>query len=100
MKKRIITLPALALVLAVFSAFAFKPTSTGNSNKLPSYYWFNTSNVYHDLQTKADEQNITNCKVTAVLCENAYNQNQLVNPNDPSQGVKTGQMPVDHISKP
>lgn len=94
-----ITLPALALVLATFSAFAFTSTSH-RSSKLPSYYWFNTSTVYHDLKTKADEQNITNCKVAANLCENGYNQNQLVNPSDPSQGVKAGQMPAVQIFKP
>ena len=97
--KKFIGLFAIAMAVMA-SSFTIK--GKDNSRKFDvSYYWFSPSFVYHDLKTTAAEMVITSCnKVDLTLCENAYNASQLINPGNPSQGVKPGQTPQDTIKKP
>ncbi len=97
MKKRLSWLPVVALIFGVSSAFTSKIINTENKGKADSYYWFNTSSTYQDLKTIAGEKSRTGCTGSLLTCENGYTQDQLVNPADPSQGVKTGQMPAVQI---
>ncbi len=103
MLKRKFMLPILAVIVGI-AASAF--TSTGNSyntdSQAPSYYWFDPGvTTYHDQNTVLNEQDITGCKQTEQLCENGYTQDQLNDPNDPSQGVRSDQInsPASQIFK-
>jgi hypothetical protein len=88
----------LAIILAI-GALAFSNAQKNSDRKAISYYWFNLSSpaVYQDLTTVASEQSRTGCDGTSPLCENGYNQSQLVDPGDPSKGVKSGQTPAMQI---
>ena len=91
-------LPILAVIAGVAaSAFTAANSSYNANSRDASYYWFNTSGAYQDLNTTTNEKDITGCQETSSLCESGYSQDQLVNPNDPSQGVKQGQTPKDQI---
>jgi len=97
MKRKLSWLPVIALLFGALSAFTFKTPATVSKSKLTSYYWFNTSGVYHDKKTMPDEQGITGCDKTVTLCENGYVQSQLADPNNPSAGVKPGELPGSQI---
>ncbi len=91
-------LPILAVIVGVAASAFTVSTKTNNlSGKDPSFYWFNTSNIYQDLNTTAGEKNVTGCTGSTTLCENGYISSQLINPSDPSQGVKSGQTPASVI---
>lgn len=110
MRKINFSLTALAFLLAVAGAFAFKPASLAPSAS-PAYeeslYWYNTANTYVDQNIKGDqftpgsEVAITGCHYSNSICEKGYRQDQLNNPSDPSQGVKTTQLnsPAETIFK-
>lgn len=86
-------LPILAVIVGVAaSAFTTDRSSYNTNSKAPSYYWFNTSNVYQDLNTHDNEATLTGCTGTSPICERGYTQSQLNNPNNPSQGVKSSQI--------
>ena len=97
MKRKLSWLPIVALLFGSLSAFTFKTTSNESKSRLTNYYWFNTSGVFHDKKTMPDEQGITGCSLTNTLCENGYIQSQLVDPNNPSSGVKPGELPSSQI---
>lgn len=91
-------LPILAVIVGVAASAFTVSTKTNNlSGKDPSFYWFNTSKAYQDLNTTVGEQNATGCDGTVTLCENGYTSNQLIDPSDPSLGVKSGQTPASRI---
>jgi hypothetical protein len=94
-------LPVLAVIAGVAaSAFTVANTSYNANSKDLSYYWFNPSNTtYHDLNTVSNEESITGCiQQMTPICENGFTQTQLNNPNDPSQGVKSGATPATQIN--
>jgi len=96
MKKIKLSLVMIAVVLGSIGAVATKASahkSSGGTN----YYWFNTSGVYQDENTPSAEQTRTGCTGSSTTCENGYIQSQLVNPNDPSDGVKSGETAMDQI---
>lgn len=103
MFKRKLMLPILAAIAGVAaSAFTTDNNSYNANSKATSYYWFDPSvTTYHDQNTKLNEQNITGCDQNEQLCEKGYTQDQLNNPNDPSQGVKSDQInsPASQIFK-
>lgn len=93
-------LPILAVIVGVAaSAFTTSKNSYHINSKDPSYYWFNPSNTtYHDLNTITSEEGITGCgEQPTPVCENGFTQAQLNNPNNPSQGVKSGEQPTTQI---
>lgn len=98
MKKKLSVAPLFALLLGSLCAFTFKTTPLKESRtRLTSYYWFNPSSIYKGYQTVPNEQSISGCNGTTVLCEGGYLQSQLVNPANPSQGVKPGETPAVQI---
>jgi hypothetical protein len=104
MLKKSMMLPVLAVIVgAAASAFTVVNTNSQSQGNDPSYYWFDPSaQVYHDQATVADEISITGCTSTAPQpCENGYTQDQLNNPNNPSQGVKADQQgsPAEQLRK-
>lgn len=97
MKRSISRLAFLALAAGIIGAFAFTPVNHPSNLRLPQYYWFNTSMAYQDLKSVPDEQSRTGCSGSAALCEKGYDQSQLINPANPAQGVKSGQIPAANI---
>lgn len=97
MKRKLSLLPIIALIFGSLSAFTTATAHKENNARLTSYYWFNTSGVYHDKKTMPDEQSITGCNSSNSLCENGYDKTQLVDPNNPSSGVKPGELPSSQI---
>lgn len=95
-----IMLPILAAMVGVAaSAFTAANSSYHANSKDPSYYWFDPSNTtYNDLNTVSGEESITGCQTpVAPDCEHGFTQSQLNDPNDPTQGVKTGEQPTEKI---
>lgn len=101
MLKYKLMLPILAVIAGVAaSAFTTARSSYNANSKDSSYYWFDPNNsTYVDLNTISGEESNTGCisPVTTQDCEHGFTQNQLVNPNDPSQGVKSGEQPAQKI---
>lgn len=97
MKRKLSWLSIIALMFGTFSAFTPVAVHHESKARLTSYYWFNTSGVYHDKKTMPDEQSITGCNSSNSLCENGYDKTQLVDPNNPSAGVKPGELPPSQI---
>lgn len=101
MKTLKLNLVLLAVVAGAIGAFAFKPAHKTTAGV--SYYWYTTMNgtgsSYVEQNTIGDEQTASGCQQTAVFCEAGFSSTQLVNPADPTQGVKSGQTEsaeIDH----
>ncbi|TAM95923.1 MAG: hypothetical protein EPN39_14220 [Chitinophagaceae bacterium] len=93
-------LPILAVIAGVAaSAFTTANSSYKTNSNAAAYYWFDPSNLtYNDLNTVSGEESITGCQSSVTSdCEHGFTQDQLVNPNDPSQGVKSGAQPAAKI---
>ena len=94
MKKAKLALPFMALAIAVaLSAFTAPPEPKQSSTTM--LHWFTDPNVGSSFQgsnTKADEEAATLCDSNKELCEIGYTSQQLVDPDDPSQGVDPAQI--------
>lgn len=92
MKKITQGLSLFALLIAITAAFAFKPAET-KSSAGTVYHWFDPTGVgYLGDNTIDDEKMESDCFEDGNGCENAYLSSQLIDPNDPSQGVKESEL--------
>ena len=90
-KSRISVMALLVMLFAAGSAFKAKTDMDARSAKEVSYYWFKTgtTTTYQGFRTQSSEQPMSGCSGTGHDCEKGYDQNQLINPAQPSQGVKS-----------
>lgn len=100
------TLSVFTLVAGLGFVLAFAPKENGPD--LPAetdlasstLYWFTPDlGSYMGQNTIVDEQNETGCTGGGDLCEKGFRVDQLVNPSNPSQGVKSGQTPQATIRR-
>ncbi len=93
-KNRISAMALLAILFAVGSAFTAKVSAENKSAKQTTpYYWFKVSTgLYQRNTTQSLEQPMSGCSGTGNDCERGYEQGQLNNPSDPSQGVQSSQV--------
>ena len=101
-KNRFSRIALMAILFAVTGAFATKMNVASASVKQTSLYWFTGMGAtYHTQNSKAAEETLTGCKYTLAECERGYTSSQLINPAQPSQGVKAAQKdsPQDYVRK-
>lgn len=92
MKKIRINLMMVAAIVGVMGAVVTK-VQTVKASGDTAYYWFDeTSGDYQDLRIHSAEVSATGCNSTGPLCARGYNQDQLNDPNDPTEGVKENQI--------
>ncbi len=89
MKKIKVSLAAVAFVLGIAGAFAFKPVETSSGNNQP-LFWFNedgTAYQHSGLMTIDQRQPVSGCSGSQQDCERGYLPEQLIDSEDPDQGV-------------
>ena len=90
----------LGLGLAVaFTANANNPVEKTES-EMSTLHWFSPgAGAYLRDNTIEDEMDATGCNLQVPGCEEGYTTSQLVNPTDPSQGVKSNEDPTSVIGQ-
>lgn len=91
--KNSLKLGLIALIIGVAaSAFTTVNSTYKTANKAEELYWFDPSvSTYHDQNTEADERTATGCSAAGADCEKGFTSDQLKNPANPSQGVKSSE---------
>jgi hypothetical protein len=94
MKKYLFGLFAIALAVG-FSAFTHpaKKATTGTF-----YYWFTPAGAYQGFNERTNgldgQLEVSGCDGATTVCQRAYDQSQLADPDDPSAGLISNPTPV------
>ncbi|HMT73936.1 MAG TPA: hypothetical protein PKA77_07705 [Chitinophagaceae bacterium] len=84
----------IAAFLLIVTASAFTYLAAGTAKPTSGeLYWFTTSMSYDGFQSHEDEVSESGCPDDgSLVCRKGYREDQLINPANPSLGVKSAEV--------
>lgn len=90
----------IVLISAIITGFATKPDKVYEGEDQMALYWFVDGNYTGRQNTILNEVPLSGCPNTGIFhCEDGYDAADLIDPEDPGQGLKEDATVNDFIRK-